>query len=102
MPPLAAGALVYCNIFVIAEFSLFNSRRVQSHDCDSVIYRNPSSNGFFLLAGSPCGKRSKPVEIDQWITGYSMSGITSGNPAPIPRTENPAAIQKIIFNPMYS
>ena len=57
----------------IAAFSFFNSRRVQSHDCGSVIYRNPSTNGFFLSAGSPCGKRSKQVESDQWITGYSIS-----------------------------
>ena len=40
----------------------------------ALLYRNPSTNGFFLSAGSPCGKRSKPVESDQWITGYSIAG----------------------------
>jgi len=40
----------------------------------SVIYRNPSEYGFSILTGTPRGKRSRLVKIDQLITGYSITG----------------------------
>ena len=100
VPPLAAGALQRFRFSIQGEYSLTIatllyrsclknptqcfvgvcfSRRVNRRALGKFqwvlvyIYRNPSSNVFFLLAGSPCGKRSKLIKIDQLITGCSSS-----------------------------